>query len=356
MTTASRDQVFISYSHKDKKWLNALLTHLKPYARSSTITMWSDNQIQPGSKWFEQIREALNKTNVAVLLVTPHFLASEFIHEHELTPFLADAATGGMTILWIPVRASSYAASPLQKYRAIIDPEKPLAEMKEKRDAAWVHICQTIEKISQKPVAPPQQEPVAPPQQELVDPPQQDRASIVAGRVNPAPTVRHADAKPYSHRPLLRDIERAVADGELQNAKIVRIVFEAMNEEACLELSSDYDPIWITRGIRISDEYRVRVRESAGLTDWQHDCAQTATPTLVGMTRSLQRSADAHALVIRLFELVASEFKLRLIWPEDPDQHNDLKNEIYQTCLKATDLECDEVLAVLKKVTVVGPQ
>jgi hypothetical protein len=44
------EQVFISYSHNDKKWLDELEKHLKPYLRGSSIISWSDQQIAPGSK------------------------------------------------------------------------------------------------------------------------------------------------------------------------------------------------------------------------------------------------------------------------------------------------------------------
>lgn len=144
MADKSRSQVFLSYSHKDRRWLDDLLTHLKPYLRDGSISAWSDKQIQPGSRWFDDIQAALAATKVAALLVTPHFLASDFIHEHELSPLLKEAATKGVTILWVPVRASSYKKSDLRHYQAVIDPSVPLTQMRGKRDAAWVHICEEI--------------------------------------------------------------------------------------------------------------------------------------------------------------------------------------------------------------------
>jgi len=142
------DQVLISYSHRDSKFLKELLTHLRPLERAGRLTKWSDNQILPGSQWFKDIQEALARTKVAVLLVTPSFLASDFIHEHELGPLLNEAAKGGVLILWVPVRACAYKETPLKDYQAVISPDKPLAQMKAERDSAWVRICGEIMKAA----------------------------------------------------------------------------------------------------------------------------------------------------------------------------------------------------------------
>jgi tetratricopeptide (TPR) repeat protein len=153
-----RDQVFISYSHKDRKWRNDLDTHLKPYLRGGSIVSWSDQQIAPGSEWVKEIQSALANSNVAVLLVSPAFLASDFIHEHELGPLLKEAEKGGVRILWVPVRASSYKKTALKDYQAVLDPSKPLASMRETdRDLAWVRICEEIEGPAQRSMRAPEQ-------------------------------------------------------------------------------------------------------------------------------------------------------------------------------------------------------
>lgn len=178
----------------------------------------------------------------------------------------------------------------------------------------------------------------------------------MAGQVKPALSVVHADARPPPHRPLLRDLERSIAEGELRDSLLAPIVLEALREQTELALASPYDPFWITTGIRLGDEYFVRVRLSAGHRDWQKDFAQTATPILVGVARSFERSADAQALMMRLCDLVAARLRLTLIWPGDPDESNDLKNAIYRACLGATELESDSVLVELQRLTVVGPE
>src|SRR6185295_2315447 len=143
-----RDQVFISYSHQDKKFMEELLTHLKPYLRSGAVVKaWSDQQIAPGSQWFQHIQMALARTSAAVLLVSPDFLASDFIHEQELGPLLKEAAAGGVKILWVPIHASAYEETPLKHYQAVSSPDVPLGVLgKAERNGAWVQVCKEIKK------------------------------------------------------------------------------------------------------------------------------------------------------------------------------------------------------------------
>jgi hypothetical protein len=169
MPPPTRNQVFISYSHNDTKWRDDLEIHLKPYRRVGSIISWSDEQITSGSNWFDEINSALINTNVAVLLVTPNFLASDFIYEHELGPFLKQAQQGGVRILWVHVRTCAYKLTALKDYQAVLNPARPLADMTEaERDRAWVKICEEIEKaVNSSKDAAPQSGPTATQDREL---------------------------------------------------------------------------------------------------------------------------------------------------------------------------------------------
>lgn len=75
----SRTKVFVSYSHNDRDWLRHFLLHIAVLQRRGLVDAWSDTRIAAGADWEKAIDEALLAAKVAVLLVSPAFLASEYI-------------------------------------------------------------------------------------------------------------------------------------------------------------------------------------------------------------------------------------------------------------------------------------
>lgn len=124
-----RDQLFISYSHKDKRWLERLRIALKPLINAG-LDVWDDTRIKPGALWREEIRAALSRTKIAILLVSPHFLASDFVMSEELPSLFDAAGRDGAIVVWIPVSASLFGATKIATYQAISDPDRPLDKLR----------------------------------------------------------------------------------------------------------------------------------------------------------------------------------------------------------------------------------
>jgi TIR domain len=137
--------LFISYSHKDQKWLQKLHTHLKPFERTYQIQVWDDTRIGAGAKWREEIETALKQARVAVLLVSPHYLASDFIAYQELPKMFAAAESEGLKVIWVAVSACAYLETDIKHFQAANDPTRPLDCLKPaKLNEALVKICEAI--------------------------------------------------------------------------------------------------------------------------------------------------------------------------------------------------------------------
>ena len=86
---------------------------------------------------------------VAVLLVSPDFLASDFIAQHELPPLLKAARSNGLIILWVCVSACLYEETEISAYQAAHDISRPLDSLKRaEQNAILVQICQTIKEAA----------------------------------------------------------------------------------------------------------------------------------------------------------------------------------------------------------------
>lgn len=147
----SNPTVVISYSHEDGiAALKELLVHLKPLKNRGLLDAWSDEDIIAGQVWREDIANALASAKVAVLLVTPAFLASDFIAKNELPPLLKAAERGNLTILWVPVSASNYKFTELDAFVAAYPPDRPLDGLrKSQRQKALVEISEKIRKAAE---------------------------------------------------------------------------------------------------------------------------------------------------------------------------------------------------------------
>lgn len=146
----SPTNVFIGYSHKDKRFLNELRAHLAQYIRSGTMDAWDDTNILPGAKWYEEIKIAIQSARVAVFLISADFLASDFIARKEVIPLLRLAEQRGIKILCVIVRSCAFDDTELAQFQTINAPSNSLSNMTQgKRDEVWTRVAKLVKDILQ---------------------------------------------------------------------------------------------------------------------------------------------------------------------------------------------------------------
>jgi hypothetical protein len=120
---------------------------LKPLEREHRVEIWDDTRIKPGSRWKEEIGQALAATNVAVLLVSADFIASDFIARDELPQLLRAAEKDGVIILPVIISPSRFEKTPsLSQFQAVNDPAEPLIGLaRVKQEAILVKVSEVID-------------------------------------------------------------------------------------------------------------------------------------------------------------------------------------------------------------------
>ena len=98
------ERVFVSYSRRDAAWRKRLADLIGSGVYLERFELWSDTEIEPGDNWKQRIDSAIAGSRVALLLLSPEFLSSNFIANTELPEFLRRHKAGGMSIFWVPLQ------------------------------------------------------------------------------------------------------------------------------------------------------------------------------------------------------------------------------------------------------------
>jgi hypothetical protein len=137
--------MFFSYAHKDEAYLDELKAGLIGLQRQGLIKEWYDREILGGQEWEEAIDENLEVSAVILFLITPNFMASDFIYEKEMSRALEKHERGEARVIPIIVRPTDWhwACGHLQ---ALPKDAKPITTWPN-HDEAWLDVVIGIRKV-----------------------------------------------------------------------------------------------------------------------------------------------------------------------------------------------------------------
>ncbi|WP_438042668.1 toll/interleukin-1 receptor domain-containing protein [Sorangium sp. So ce128] len=143
MGQTSPASVFFCYAHQDEALRDELDVHLASLRREKLISQWYDRQIAPGTDWREAIDERLDRSNIVLILVSPHFVASDYCYEVEMTRAMNRFGRGEVLVIPIIVRPTDWNAAPFARLQALPKDAKPITSWPN-RDEAWLDVARGL--------------------------------------------------------------------------------------------------------------------------------------------------------------------------------------------------------------------
>jgi hypothetical protein len=147
LPAAPPERVFISYSPEDARFLKLLIRHLSVLDNQKLIKIFTVQAVPPGRLWEEITQAEISSAAVAILLVTPAYLESRALMEHELPSLLVRAAEDGTTIMPLLVKPSLFYSLPhLYRFKEFNPTPKTLIEMRAgEKDRFLVSVAEAVQ-------------------------------------------------------------------------------------------------------------------------------------------------------------------------------------------------------------------
>ena len=105
-------KLFFSYSHKDEDLRNELETHLAPLKRQGVISSRHDRRITAGRDFDKAISAELEASHIILLLISAHFLASDYCYEKEMTRAIEKHSDESAVVIPVILRPCDWLSAP----------------------------------------------------------------------------------------------------------------------------------------------------------------------------------------------------------------------------------------------------
>lgn len=138
-------KLFLSYSHKDEKYVNELRKDLKLMERNGLIVPWYDRALTAGEKWEALIFQELNDSDVIVCQISRDFLNSDFCVLTELKTAIERQKAGEATLIAYILTECGWKEVPeLSQFQVLPKDAKPLIDWKDK-NKYWRAVAEGIQ-------------------------------------------------------------------------------------------------------------------------------------------------------------------------------------------------------------------
>ncbi len=128
-------KLFFSYSHKDEELRNELETHLTLLKRQGVISSWHDRRIAAGRDLNGAISSELESSQIILLLVSAHFLASDYCYDKEMKRAMEKHEDGSAVVIPVILHPCDWKSAPFGHLRATPTDGKPVSMFANQHEA-----------------------------------------------------------------------------------------------------------------------------------------------------------------------------------------------------------------------------
>lgn len=136
-------KVFISYSHADELFKDALVEHLAPLIRSNSIEIWHDRQIPPGKEWNDEISDKLEAAEIIFFLVSSAFINSDYCYGVEVNRALELHNENLAKVMPIIIRPCDWHSLPFGTIQCMPKDADPISTWSNS-DSAWLDVIKKV--------------------------------------------------------------------------------------------------------------------------------------------------------------------------------------------------------------------
>ena len=134
-------KVFITYSHEDTGSKDKLRQCLNVMEQQGMITIWHDDEILPGDKWYEDISKNLADSDILLYLVSASSLASKNYNKE-----LGEALSGEIRVIPIILEDCDWQNHQLSNVQALPDKGKPINKW-QPESKGWQSVVTGLRKV-----------------------------------------------------------------------------------------------------------------------------------------------------------------------------------------------------------------
>lgn len=116
-------KLFISYSSKNAEFIKRFVTHLQILKNNKLIDPWYDRMIEAGTRWDESVRNEMKRSDIIIFLLSPDFLATEYIMETEIPLAIKQLGLQCAKFFFLELQPCGWERTVLAQYQQVLTEE-----------------------------------------------------------------------------------------------------------------------------------------------------------------------------------------------------------------------------------------